>query len=124
MINDMISGVIVIVICMWVLFKSLIEYKRTIFYYKRKKYVDDNPAHTNQHIAVLLGIIVFSISVILEIVLGRVIFSPEWVPIMAWICMVLLYAIEHFARERTGVMKVITWRDLFTFKEINNDNNN
>lgn len=111
------TSLVPILSAVWVAIKSGIEIFRTIRAYNGGRFVEDSIAHTHQHLAVLLGYFIYGISVPLMIMIGGFVFSLEWMPLNAFIDLIILYGIEHFVIEREKRPSVIRFRDLFMIKK-------
>ena len=111
-------GIIPVVTTVWVSIKAIHEIRYSLKYDRAGIFIDGDPAHTNQHMAILIGILGYSISVPLLIILGGLEFSLEWIPVNTYLDICLVYAVEHFSIEREGEQRGIKFRDLFKLRKM------
>ena len=122
------SSIIALVLSLYVCLKAFVEWKLT-----KRQYAAIEPAecveprdelkeecdellHVNQHLAILMGIIMMT-GMISFLVLVGITFSAEWIPVYWVVCMIWMYALEHFEQERKGVIKPIhPIKDLFSIE--------
>lgn len=95
--HEIVMGIDVIVIV-----AAIIELYKLIHNSNNGEFVDGSPWHTNQHVGILLGFIMYAISVIVTITIYGVEFSDEWLPTNILLNLVVVVSIWHFSLERRG----------------------
>ena len=112
--------IIPIVASLWLAIKCIVEIYQTHKDYFNEKYVEDSILHTNQHLGVMYGLVCYSLGIVFNIIVFNAVFSPEWIGILCFVDLILLYVVEHFADERVGVVKPTRTRDIFSIRKRKN----
>lgn len=113
----MTASIIAITFSLWISIKSVVELHRIMKDYSKGIYIEDSIPHTHQHLAVLLGQLIYGLAVPGFIMIGGFVFSVEWVPLAIFNDIIMLYIIEHFSIERERSESVIRLRDLFKIRK-------
>ena len=108
----MLSSIIPIIASIWLFVKAAVELRKTVKEYNSNIFVDDNVQHANHHLGALIGFVGFAFLIPIQIVVGKFVFSTEWIPTFLFIDSIILYVVEHFRKERLGDIRPIRFWDI------------